>query len=105
METPFNKLTTAQAELLALLSEELGEAQQAIGKILRHGYESRNPLLPHSLTNRAALAKELGDVLCAIDLICLTGDDLDFADVNIARHEKRGRVGSYLHHVSLPVRG
>lgn len=103
MEAPFNKLTPAQAERLALLSEELGEAQQAIGKILRHGYESRNPVA-HGPTNRDALAKELGDVLCAIDIICLTGADLDFVDLNIARHEKRGRVGKYLHHIELPIR-
>ena len=37
----FNKLSAAEAERLALLLEELGEAQQAIGKILRHGYENR----------------------------------------------------------------
>lgn len=36
-----NKLNDAQSERLALLLEELGEAQQAIGKILRHGYQSR----------------------------------------------------------------
>ena len=41
----FNKLTAAQTERLAILSEELGEAQQAIGKIMRHGYDSCNPLL------------------------------------------------------------
>lgn len=42
----FNGLTPAEAERLALLSEELGEAQQAIGKILRHGYDSSNPVDP-----------------------------------------------------------
>lgn len=36
----FNQLSPAEAERLALLSEELGEAQQAIGKILRHGQPS-----------------------------------------------------------------
>lgn len=38
MSQPFNQLTNAQAERLHILLEELGEAQQAIGKILRHGY-------------------------------------------------------------------
>jgi hypothetical protein len=35
----FNSLTPAELERLSLLLEELGEAQQAIGKILRHGYK------------------------------------------------------------------
>lgn len=35
MADHFNGLTPAEAERLALLLEELGEAQQAIGKILR----------------------------------------------------------------------
>ena len=29
-----------------LSAEELAEAQQCVGKILRHGYESYNPDLP-----------------------------------------------------------
>ncbi len=48
----FNGLTDAQAERLALLLEELGEAQQAIGKILRHGYESMSPFDETKTTNR-----------------------------------------------------
>jgi hypothetical protein len=39
----FNGLTPAEAERLALLAEECGEVIQAIGKVLRHGYESRHP--------------------------------------------------------------
>lgn len=39
----FNGLSPAETERLALLSEEMGEVQQAIGKILRHGYESIHP--------------------------------------------------------------
>lgn len=41
---PFNELNPAQVELLALLAEEMGEAIQAIGKVLRHGYESYHPV-------------------------------------------------------------
>jgi hypothetical protein len=41
MTVNFNGLAPAETERLALLLEELGEAQQAIGKILRHGYESQ----------------------------------------------------------------
>ena len=35
--TPFNGLTPAEAERLALLMEECGEVVQIIGKVLRHG--------------------------------------------------------------------
>lgn len=52
----FNQLTPAEAERLALLAEECGEVIQAIGKILRHGYESRHP--DGGPTNREALERE-----------------------------------------------
>jgi hypothetical protein len=32
-----NELSDAEVERLAILAEEMGEAQQCIGKILRHG--------------------------------------------------------------------
>ena len=66
----FNKLTDAQAERLYILSEELGEAQQAIGKILRHGYESGW----NGSNNRRDLEKELGHVYYAIALLRGSGD-------------------------------
>lgn len=53
---PFNRLTPAEAERLALLAEECGEAIQAIGKILRHGYESNHPEFTE--TNRTQLPDE-----------------------------------------------
>lgn len=61
----FNKLSPAEAERLALLLEELGEAQQAVGKILRHGYESGWD----GSNNRQDLTKELGDVEYAVALM------------------------------------
>lgn len=95
---PFsNGLSDQEAERLALLLEELGEAQQAIGKILRHGYESRNPHDPNAISNRHALERELGDVQYAIALIEYAGD-VDGIAVNNARVAKAGRIGPYLHH-------
>jgi hypothetical protein len=66
MSGHFNGLSPAEAERLALLLEELGEAQQVIGKILRHGYESHHPENPDD-SNRALLEGELGDVMAAIE--------------------------------------
>lgn len=57
-----------QIERLALLSEEAGEVQLTIGKVLRHGWESWKP------SNRAQLATEISDVLAAIMLIVVSTD-------------------------------
>jgi len=102
MATHFNQLTPAQAELLALLLEELGEAQQAIGKILRHGYESENPFIEDGPTNRESLERELGDVSAAIRLLAKAGDIDDNAIVR-AEVSKLNRVAAFLHH--QPPRG
>ena len=98
----FNNLTPAELERLAILSEEMGEAQQAIGKIMRHGYQSCNPLRPvpeeeNPATNQDELEKELGDVMFAIQLMCR---NLDVTRSGIDRRvtEKAKKIGRYLHH-------
>ena len=73
MSTQFNKLTPAEAERLFYLLEELGETQQAIGKILRHGYDSCHPERDQR-TNREDLEKELHDVYTAIQMLTTQGD-------------------------------
>jgi NTP pyrophosphatase (non-canonical NTP hydrolase) len=65
---PFNGLTPKQSEMLDMLSEECGEVIQAIGKIKRHGYESRHPHDP-VMTNRMQLMKELGDVFGLVTML------------------------------------
>ena len=93
--THFNKLTPAQAERLAMLSEELGEVQQAIGKILLHGYES---CAPNSYdTNRYTLTREIGDVLVAVELL-VHADDISHEVMTLAMEKKRARVNLYSHH-------
>lgn len=59
-----NGLTDAQEERLFMLAEELCEAGQAIGKTLRHGYDSTHP--EGGETNREWLERELGDVAAVI---------------------------------------
>lgn len=95
--TPFNGLTPAEAERLALLLEELGEAQQAIGKILRHGYERYNPDLDGGPTNRVALTVELGDVLAAMKMLAAKRD-IPWKIVAGRASFKRLKVKKYLHH-------
>ena len=68
-------LTSAERERLALLLEEMGEAQHAIGKVLRHGYPSVNPDDEGSgPDNRERLETELGHVRHAMILLCEAGD-------------------------------
>lgn len=95
----FNRLSPAEAERLALLAEECGEVVQAIGKILRHGYGSRDPTSRKAdggPTNRQALETEIGDLLAACEL--LAEADLSPAAIADAEKQKRSRVQRYLHH-------
>ena len=99
MADHFNRLTPAEDERLALLVEELGEAIQAAGKVLRHGYSSVNPDAPDiGPTNRLSLERELGDVLCAIRFLCDSGDISAAETINALSDHKMRRVQRYLHH-------
>ena len=94
---PFNRLTPAEAERLALLAEECAEVIQVVGKVLRHGYESRHPGDPAGPTNRGLLAKECGDVLYAMGLMINCRDLMD-TDLQFERAKKAKSVTAYLHH-------
>lgn len=73
MNQPFNKLSDAQAERLAMLTEEAGEVAQAVSKILRHGYNSCHPHKPDS-TNLMNLESELCDLIGVTWQMCKLGD-------------------------------
>ena len=92
-----NRLTAAEAERLALLAEECGEVIQVVGKILRHGYDSSNPLVDISPTNRQELQKELGDVELVISMMKLKGD-VDGAEIQRRREDKAIKIVRWLHH-------
>lgn len=90
------ELTPAETERLALLAEEMGECIQLIGKVLRHGYESRDPTNPNKGSNREQLEKEVGQVLFAIDLICK--QDLCETAIEDNRAQKAQTVWKWLHY-------
>lgn len=92
-----NDLTDAELERLAILSEELGEAVKAIGKIVRHGYESYNPDVPDAASNRQDLEREMGDVLHALDRM-VEKEDLSRPAIERQRVEKAKKIKPYLHH-------
>ena len=101
---PFNQLTPAGAERLAVLAEELGEAVavmgsalQAIGKVLRHGYEGSNLIDIAAVSNREALERELGDVRHAMIQLC-NGGHVSKAAIHARADRKAEAIGQYLHH-------
>jgi NTP pyrophosphatase (non-canonical NTP hydrolase) len=96
MEKFSNDLTDVQLERLAILSEELGEAQQIIGKVIRHGYESGDPTKPYT-SNRLLLEKELGHVFMALAMLT-ESNDLSYQEVVRHQNEKRGSIKRWLHH-------
>jgi len=96
-EKPFNRLSVSEAERLAYLVGELGEAVQAIGNILRHGYGGKDPSYVESPTNRELLEIELGDVTNAMNMLFDTGD-LDRRTVEMRAFYKREACMHYMHH-------
>lgn len=100
MSRPFNNLTFAEAEALALLAEEAGEIVQACAKALRHGLDSEHP--DTGVDNRTALQCEIGDLFAAVDIAA--GHGIVFhRRIRQARTDKLARVAPYLHHAKVPA--
>lgn len=98
MTDSFNGLTPAQAEVLALLSEEAAEVIQAVQKIMRHGINSVNPTKPFR-SNIQHLCKELGDLAVAKALCSKYIYGVSELDIE-ARQSKLRRIDRWLHHAS-----
>ncbi|MGZ8882451.1 MAG: hypothetical protein ACXW1B_03110 [Nitrososphaeraceae archaeon] len=90
-------LSPAEIERLAILAEEMGESIQAVGKILRHGYESYNPDVVDGYSNRAELERELGNVSYAIGNMA-TNRDVNMVNISISIENKNNSIKKYLHH-------
>ncbi len=102
MEMAGPRWAPAELERLQLLQEELAEAIKACGKVVRHGWDARNPLLPRSQApeNSLALARELGHVQAAVAILVgglqleekgsLAADNLTFRQLARHRDEKLG---------------
>lgn len=97
----FNGLTDAEAERLGILAEECAEVIQAVGKILRHGYETGHPTKPEGLTNRQQLELELGDVGFILGFMVHEGDVRE-QRIALRRTEKASKIQHYLHHNQVP---
>ena len=93
----YSNLCDDEIERLAKLTEECGEISQMVGKVLVHGWESTHPRKPEDGTNRERLEKELGGLLCVMNLMCQRGD-LSYDKIYDAETAKRKVIGKYLHH-------
>lgn len=98
MSGHFNELTPSQAELLAMLSEEAGEVVQAVGKILRHGFESTHP--DGGPTNRESLERELGDLRAIVEQLAASGDltELEMYRAETRKQHRISRGEAFMHH-------
>ena len=96
MSEHFNGLTPAEAERLAMLSEECAEVIQIIGKIMRHGYGSCHPESP-GFTNRESLEEEVGDVHAVLHMMREAGD-CEFPETSIWIAGRVRRKMEYAHH-------
>jgi NTP pyrophosphatase (non-canonical NTP hydrolase) len=92
-----NGLIDSEIERLAILAEECGEVIQVVGKVLRHGYSSHNPISSTPISNRGLLAKEIGDLRWIISLLLSEGDVAEGAVLQ--REKLKGESAKpYLHH-------
>ncbi len=96
---PFNGLTPAEAERLAILAEELAEAIQVVGKVLRHGWTPTDHTTGITYDNRAELETELGHVRNVEDLMVRRAD-LSEGCLEEAAATKAAKWACYLHHQS-----
>ena len=80
-------------ELLVCLTEECAEVQKDACKALRFGLDDHHP--DHADTNRMLIARELGDVLCVLDLLVEAGV-IDTALVEQAMKAKRVKLAKFM---------
>jgi hypothetical protein len=93
----FNDLSPAETERLSILMEEMSEASQVIGKILRHGYDSYHPDDPDQTSNRALLSREIGHVRFIVGEMCERQDISSFI-MHGSAEKKKMTINKYLHH-------
>lgn len=88
---PMPQLFPIEIERLAILAEELGEAQQIVGKILRHGFYSHNPYKPLDGENYEMLERELGDIQAAVQMLSEVGP-ISPRKIELRKIDKLSRV-------------
>ena len=78
-----------QTEILDILQEECGEVVQVVSKCRRFGID--DVYGDNSESNRSRLTKEVGDLMCMIQLMQEAGI-VDIVEVMIAAGKKREKL-------------
>lgn len=94
-----NQLSKSEEERLVVLMEECSKVIKAASKVLRHGYESTNPLSSESLTNREDLGIEIGDMMAMLGRM-IAEEDLDGDAIDTHAADKAENGLEYLHYQS-----
>jgi len=101
----FNKLTPAQAEAIHCLQEEEGELLQALGKVTRHGWDSRYIVEGVPVDNMGDVEREAGHVLAWLAVLTMT--TIRGAAIRHAAEEKLEKLlgpgSDLIHHVPSSV--
>ena len=92
-----NGLSPSALERLAFLAEECAEVIQAVGKIVRHGYESSDPTRTESATNRRVLESELADIRFAMSMMTQAAD-VSSRTIEAAISARLRNPDRYMHH-------
>jgi NTP pyrophosphatase (non-canonical NTP hydrolase) len=87
-------LSLREAELLEMLAEEAAEVVQAAMKVLRHGWDSRNPMRPDSFTNMEHLSRELGQLAVLVNQLPRLSEEMH----EFGRVEKEKSLSEWTHH-------
>jgi NTP pyrophosphatase (non-canonical NTP hydrolase) len=96
-------LSPGEVERLAILAEECGEVSQAIGKVLRFGWESTSPYGGRpGRPNRGALEREIGNVRAIVNLMIDAGD-LDLAELQSWQRTKRTGLAKWTIYQSISM--
>jgi len=90
-------MSEEELERLALLAEECAEVIVAVGKILRHGYQSYNPFHSELGSNKEQLEAEIADVWYAVNLMLGCGD-VDIDEINHHLELAAKSKPKYLHY-------
>lgn len=93
----FNGLSEAEQERLVKLIEEASEIIHIGSKILRHGYNSKNPYEPIGYTNRELLEKEIADFSYASARMA-EHEDISTHRTSINLNLSEAKYDTWMHH-------
>ncbi len=93
-------LSPGEIERLAILAEECGEVAQAVGKVLRFGWEGQSPY--GGRVNRVAVEREIGNLRAIVNLM-LDADDLRLKEVQTWQRTKRVGLGKWTQYQACSI--